>query len=336
MNQLPSVDLITPCRNRVEYLRDSLPSWLACPQLLQIIVVDFNSTTLVIDDLGDLRGERVTVVRVEDESLWRQGRAQNIGLGLAEADLVLKTDADVATVDIRPYVERMADDPGIFFKGFSKLGTSSGLCLAPRRRMKAAGGYHDHMSGWGGDDVDFYWRLKKRKLKPLVFQPESFREQGQKMAGKNSEAPRLDSELIADHQELARQPFFSGFRNTLLARIQRQTKRLALRWGYTRVEGRPNLVQAELRPSSHWRLQMARHSIELANILAVAHYQQTESVWTLMNSDGFGELLNEHQLPRCRDRQERKDLLASLPQRRRALRQLAQELGVDLQPASPD
>ena len=334
MSQLPSVELITPCRNRVEYLRDSLPSWLACPQLQRIIVVDFNSTTPVIDDLGDLSSERVTVVRVEDESLWRQGRAQNIGLGLAEADLVLKTDADVATVDIRPYVERMADDPGIFFKGFSKLGTSSGLCLAPRRRMKAAGGYHDHMSGWGGDDVDFYRRLKKRKLKPLVFQPESFREQGQKMAGKNSEAPRLDSELIADHQELARQPFFSGFRNTLLARIQRQNKRLALRWRYTPVEGRPNLVQAELRASSHWRLQVARHSIELANILAVVHYQQTESVWTLMNSDGFGELLNEHQLPRCRNRQERKALLASLPRRRRALRQLARELGVDLQPAS--
>jgi len=335
MSPLPSVELITPCRNRVEYLRDSLPSWLACPQLLRIIVVDFNSTTPVIDDLGDLRGERVTVVRVEEEPLWRQGRAQNIGLGLAEADLVLKTDADVATVNIRPYVERMADDPGIFFKGFSKLGTSSGLCLAPRRRMRAAGGYHDHMSGWGGDDVDFYRRLKKRKLKPLVFQPESFREQGQKMAGKNSEAPRLDSELIADHQGLARQPFFSGFRNTLLARIQRQTKRMALRWRYTPAEEQPNLVHARLRGSSRCRLRVARHSIELANILAVANYQKTESVWALMNSEGFQMLLNAHQLPRCRNRQERKALLSTMPQRRRALRQLALDLGVDLLPDSP-
>lgn len=332
MSPLPSVDLITPCRNRVEYLRDSLPSWLACPQLRRIIVVDFNSSTPVIDDLGDLSGERVTVVRVEDEPLWRQGRAQNIGLGLAKADLVLKTDADVATVDIQPYLERMADDPGIFFKGFSKLGTSSGLCLAPRRKMKAAGGYHDHMSGWGGDDVDFYRRLKKRKLKPLVFQPESFCEQGQKMAGKNSEAPRVDTDLIADHQELARQPFFSGFRNTLLARIQRQNKRLALRWRYTPATARPNLVRAELRASSRWRLQLSRHSIELANILAVAHFQTSESVWSLMNSEGFGTLLEQHQLPRCRKRQERQALLASLPQRRRALRDLAQELGVDLQP----
>ena len=334
MNPLPSVDLITPCRNRVEYLRDSLPSWLACPQLRQIIVVDFNSTVPVIDDLGDLRGERVTVVRVEEEPIWRQGRAQNIGLGLAEADLVLKTDADVATVDIRPYVAQMAEDPGLFFKGFSKLGTSSGLCLAPRRRMKAAGGYHDHMSGWGGDDVDFYRRLRKRKLRAQVFQPESFREQGQKMAGKNSEAPRLDTDLIGDHQELARQPFFSGFRNTLLARIQRQNKRLALRWRYTPARERPNLVQAELCASSRWRMQVARHSVELANILAVAHYQRTASVWELMNSEGFQALLQQHQLPRCRNRKERLALLESLPQRRQALGQLAQELGVALQPTT--
>jgi hypothetical protein len=330
MSQLPSVDLITPCRNRVEYLRDSLPSWLACPQLRKIIVVDFNSTIPVIDALGDLDGERVTVVRVEGEPIWRQGRAQNVGLGLAEADLVLKTDADVATVDIQSYVSQMGEDPGIFFKGFSKLGTSSGLCVAPRGKMKATGGYHDHMSGWGGDDVDFYRRLKKRKLRALIFQPESFHEQGQKMAGKNSEAPRLDTELIAGHQELARQPFFSGFRNTLLARIQRQSKRLALRWRYTQVEGRANLVQAELRASSSWRLQVARHSIELANILAVAYYQNTESVWELIHSKTFRDILEQHQLPPWSNRRERLELLSNLRDYRVRLHELANSMDVKL------
>jgi glycosyltransferase involved in cell wall biosynthesis len=332
MSALPSVNLVTPCRNRGEYLRESLPSWLACPQLQRIIVVDFNSTTpAVIDDLDDLIDERVTVVRVEDEPLWRQGRAQNIGLGLADADLILKIDADVATVDIRPYVERMAEDPTIFFKGFSKLGTSSGLCLAPRRRMLTVGGYHDHMSGWGGDDVDFYRRLKKRKLKPQVFQPESFHEQRQKMAGKNSEAPRLDSELVSDPKRLASQPFFSNFRNTLLARIQRQNKRLALRWRYSQSERCLNLVHAKMTASSHWRMKVARHSIELANIIAIAYYEKFESAWTLMSSNGFSELLHKHQLPRCRNRKEREALLATLPQRRHQMGQLAQELGVDLQ-----
>lgn len=328
MSQLPSVDLITPCRNRVEYLRDSLPSWLACPQLQRIIVVDFNSTTPVIDELGDFGDERVTVVRVEDEPMWRQGRAQNIGLGLAEADLVLKTDADVATVDIRHYVERMAEDPGIFFKGYCKQGTSSGLCLAPLRRMRAIGGYHDHMSGWGGDDVDFYRRLKKRKLRPLVFQPESFQEQGQKMAGKNSEARRLDSDLISDPDQLAKQPYFTGFRNTLLARIHRQNKRLALRWHYTPTDDNPNQLHAELRPSSLWRMQAARYSIELANILSIAHYKTTDSAWELIRSKAFIDTLENYQLPRCHNQKERQQLINSLPERRTELRKLAISLGV--------
>ena len=39
---------------------------------------------------------------------------------------------------------------------------------------------------------------------------------------------------------------------------------------------------------------------ELANIFAIAYYEKVESAWTLMSSISFDELLNEHQLPRCR------------------------------------
>ncbi len=184
MNSLPSLDLITPCRNRAEDLKNSLPSWIACELINRIIVVDFNSSKPVIEELSGATNERLTVVRVEDEPLWRQGRAQNVGLALTEAQLVLKIDADVSVVDLHPYVEAMASDPTLFFTGFSKHGTSSGLCLAPRRKLRAIGGYHDHMSGWGGDDVDIYRRLKKRGLRREIFKAESFSEQGQKMATK--------------------------------------------------------------------------------------------------------------------------------------------------------
>lgn len=336
MSPLPSVDLITPCRNRVEYLRVSLPSWLACPQIQRIIIVDFNSTIPVVDTLGDLKDERVTVVRVDEEPIWRQGRAQNIGLGLAQGDLVLKTDADVSTVDIQTYVEKMSEDSSIFFKGYCKLGTSSGLCMAPRHQMKSIGGYHDHMSGWGGDDVDLYRRLKKRKLKALLFQPESFQEQGQKMAGKNSEARRLDSDLIADHQQLAQQPYFSGFRNTLLARIQRQNKRVSLRWRYTPSAANPCLVHAKLRRSSHWRLQSARCSIELANILAITYYPKDDSVWDVLRCQEFLDILESHRLPKWRSRMERQQILDSIPDHKRKLRKLAKSLGVPLLSEQPN
>lgn len=179
------------------------------------------------------------------------------------------------------------------------------------------------MSGWGGYDVDIYRRLKKQKLKPLIFKPESFCEQRQTMAGKNSEAPLLDSELLSDPKRLASQPFFSNFRNILLATIQRQTKRRALRWRYHQAEDNPNLVYATMKPSSLWRIQVARHHIELANILALAYFERTESPWTLMSQPKFQEVLHQHHLPRCRSRREREALIATLPQQRLKMRELA-------------
>ena len=330
MNNLPSLDLITPCRNRSENLKNSLPSWIACQQIQRIIVVDFNSTRPVIDDLNGVTSDRLTVVRVEDEPLWRQGRAQNAGLALSEAEFILKIDADVSVVDLAPYVEAVSNDPNLFFTGFSKHGTSSGLCLASRRKLRAIGGYHDHMSGWGGDDVDIYRRLKKKGFRREIFKAESFSEQGQKMATKNSEAPRLDSQIVADPQGLARKPYFTGFRNSLLARIHTQSKRRNLRWFYSQDTDNPITKKAQLKPSCQWRLQIGRHSTELANILALTFYNQFDSPWELMKSDAFKQILAAHQLPRQQDRRQRNDLIEQLPQRLSALRQLANELGLEL------
>lgn len=324
------MDLVTPCRNRAEDLKNSMPSWIECELINRIIVVDFNSSKPVIEELDAARHERLTVVRVENEPLWRQGRAQNVGLALTDSELVLKIDADVSIVDLRPYVEAMASDPTLFFTGFSKHGTSSGLCLAPRRKLRAIGGYHDHMSGWGGDDVDIYRRLKKRGLRREIFKAESFSEQGQKMATKNSEAPRLDSQLLADPQRLARKPYFTGFRNSLLARIHSQSKRRNLRWTFHQSAANPTTKEAQTKPNCEWRLQMGRHSTELANILALAHFNKFDSAWELMKSETFRLILEAHQLPRYQGRRQRKQLIDELPQRLTELTNLASELGLEL------
>jgi hypothetical protein len=330
MNNLPSLDLLTPCRNRADDLKASLPSWMSCDLIRQIIVVDFNSSKPVIEELSNACNERLTVVRVENEPLWRQGRAQNVGLGLSDAELVLKIDADVSVIDLHPYVESMVADPTLFFTGFSKHGTSSGLCLAPRRKLRGIGGYHDHMSGWGGDDVDLYRRLKKRGLRREIFKAESFAEKGQKMATKNSEAPRLDSRLVADPEGLARKPYFTGFRNSLLARIHNQNKHRTLRWSYTQGDGSLIAKDAKMKSSCDWRLRTGRHSTELANILALAFFNQFDSAWDLMKTERFAQILNTHQLPRARGRQQRQHLINQLPQRLTTLRRLASDLGLEL------
>ncbi len=76
-------------------------------------------------------------------------------------------------------------------------------------------------------------------------------------------------------------------------------------------------------------MQMGRHSTELANILALAFYNQFESAWELMKSEAFRQILATHQLPRCQGRRQRKELVDELPQRLTALTNLAGELGLE-------
>ena len=86
---MTAVDLITPCRNRAEHVVRSLPSWLACPQVAQILIVDFSSSPPLLPQLHGFDLSRVTVIRIEDEPLWRQGRAQYVALGFTRSERVL-------------------------------------------------------------------------------------------------------------------------------------------------------------------------------------------------------------------------------------------------------
>lgn len=352
---MPLVDLITPCRNRAEYLLKSLPTWLACDKLNRIIIVDFNSADPVYDQLiksdqGNLDWSRICVVRAEDEPFWRQGRAQNIGIQFSDAELILKIDADVAVGTIDSYVASCGDDPQLFFKGFSKLGTSSGLCLCPRRAAARVSGYHDHMSGWGGDDVDFYRRLVKQGFHYAHFQADDFHEVTQPMAGKNSEARRLDTHWLAPHDHLAKQAFFTGCRNGLLSRIQRQQRQSRLRWSYVPAPGSAD--QGSKHHSSnrgsnqgsnrtgHWlavakrrnaRLQpIFNYNIELANILTIYHWNKGgySDHFSILKEGEVQELISSYRLILPHQKDDVKALLKALPQKRVHLLELAERLGV--------
>ena len=329
---MTAVDLITPCRNRAEHVVHSLPSWLACPQVAQILIVDFSSSPPLLPQLHGFDLSRVTVIRIEDEPLWRQGRAQNVALGFTRSERVLKVDADIEVVDIQPYLDAMEANPTLFYRGFSKLGSSSGSCLFPRNHGRRCGGWHDQMSGWGGDDVDFYRRLRRRGLQAQVFAPESFRETTQPMEGKNSEAPRIDSTLVENQPQLASQPRFSGVRNTLLSVLGKQTRRSALRFRFTRDAQIPQLVHARLRKRSSQELALGRYTIELANILTIHQYCPSLHPREILGTPEFQRIRDVYQLPRPKNRSERRRLIDEMPQRLRNLRALAQDLGVPTLP----
>lgn len=330
---LPSLDLLTPCRNRTEHLLTSLPSWLANPLIRQIVIVDFSSSEPLADRIAQHTNqreqERLRVIRVEHEALWRQGRAQNVGLQASDADLVLKVDADIAVGDLSGYVTAMEREPNLFFKGFSKLGTSSGLCLFRRRAGQRIGGYHDHLSGWGGDDVDFYRRLQRQQQTFRYFEAEHFQEVTQPMQIKNSEAPRLDSHLFIPQEELIRDPYFTGCRNGILAKLLHQRRRTRLRWKLQ--PGSHDFEQRAVSRSRNSRLQpLFAYNVELANLIAMKHYQRGSVHWPILRNDAVQTLIQNHQVVIAKGGAARRRQLQELPERLDRLRHLAEQLQLPL------
>ena len=326
---MTSLDLITPCRNRAEQLLRSLPSWLACPRVDRILIVDFSASPPLLPQLAGFDLTRVTVIRVEDEPIWRLGRAQNVALRYSRSDLILNINADIEVVTIDPYLEAMETNPHLYYRGFSKRGTSSGSCLFRRRQGQRCGGWHDHMSGWGGDDLDFYDRMRRRGQRAALFDAASFQEIRQRMETKNSdEAPRLDSQLLQNQPDLVCQPRFTGVRNTLLSVLRRQNRQRTLRYRFLDDPGNPRLVQARLRRRSRLELAIGQHSVELANILTIHHYRPDLHPSEIMATPTYAEIVERHGLPPARNRQQRRQLLAELPERLNQLRGLADQLGV--------
>lgn len=47
----------------------------------------------------------------------------------------------------------------------------------------------------------------------------------------------------------------------------------------------------KLRKDRGWRMQLARHGTELANVLALAHFDRVDTPWELMRSDAFQQVV---------------------------------------------
>jgi glycosyltransferase involved in cell wall biosynthesis len=150
--------LVTPNRDRLEHLRQTLPSWQESATISEIVVVDFGSAVPI--RLGDFdRPDKLRIVRVENTDRWRIGMAINVGVDLARCDYICKFDSDIAIVDEK----RLAglDLTTSFFRGDHRRAVSNGQVVFHRSHWQRIGGYNEWLSGYGFDDMDFYIRLRR-------------------------------------------------------------------------------------------------------------------------------------------------------------------------------
>jgi hypothetical protein len=165
-NGRDGLSLVTSAKNRTENLLKALTTWLACPEISEVVIVDWGSDAPVraaIDAAG-FTDQRIRVVRVENEPRWILSYAFNIGFRVARYDRILKADADITLepdffaknrLGPREFIAgnwRTAQEGQAFVNGFFYLHKSD---------VAGVGGFNEYITTYGWDDDDIYDRLEK-------------------------------------------------------------------------------------------------------------------------------------------------------------------------------
>ena len=180
-----NLSVIIPAFNEAGYLPSTLDSIQRASEHLrsksgvdvEVIVVDNNST----DDTGAIaEAMGATVVR---EPVQGIGRARNRGASAAQGDVLVFVDADVTVPPtLLEAVHEAMSDPAcigggveveyrprrlvirLYLRGWRLLARLTGMVqgatqFCRRSAFEAVGGYDENV--WIGEDVDFFWSLKK-------------------------------------------------------------------------------------------------------------------------------------------------------------------------------
>jgi hypothetical protein len=149
--------------DRLEYLQRALPTWLACPEVDEVVLVDWSSRMpLSPDNLP--RDERIKIVRVDGQSRWVLTKCCNLGIAQASGDRVLRLDADDLLDEsfVRSHPHRKNN---FYCADLSKIVRVddvhlSGVVYAPRPLFLEVGGYNERLLTYGCDDDDLVARMR--------------------------------------------------------------------------------------------------------------------------------------------------------------------------------
>jgi GT2 family glycosyltransferase len=155
--------IITTCKGRLDHLKQTLPQF-AKQSDAEAIVVDY-SCPQGSGDWVRKNFPQVKVVEVRGEAYFRANHARNCGAAQASSPYLIFLDADTLVAD--DFITRIehALVPNSFLRIRYRLGNDlNGACVVPAEAFRTCGGYDDVIEGYGGEEQELYWRLRRQGL----------------------------------------------------------------------------------------------------------------------------------------------------------------------------
>ncbi len=166
--KMSRISLCTAIMDRLEFLKEALPTWLKLP-FDEIIIVDWSSRIPVAEHiLKDFKDERIKIIRVDGKEKYNQSKASNLKIMAAKCPIILSIDCDIKLGE--DFFKRNNFVDGIFIIGDQKKNPgTTGTCLVSKSEFDRLNGYNELMNGWGYHDNDFYNRLENIGLLKKYF-----------------------------------------------------------------------------------------------------------------------------------------------------------------------
>ena len=164
--------IITTCKNRLEHLKQTLPSMTAVAGA-EIVVVDYGCEQGTAAWVKANHPE-VRVITVTDDPVFHVARARNIGASQAKHDIVCFIDADNFVLgDLSEWVLQNFHRGSFFL--VDEVGTSAaGFLLCHKMDFFAVAGYDEALRGWAPEDMDLYERIEQSGIKREFIRPNMF------------------------------------------------------------------------------------------------------------------------------------------------------------------
>ena len=158
-------------RDRLDHLRESLPTWLACKEVSQVLLVDWSSREPLAlpDDV------RVDLVRVEGQTRWHHSKCHNQEVELAGCERILRLDAD-HVLSPSFFTRHYLEEGELFRYAITPSSDENekhlaGAVYARRDDFLRVGGYNERLVHYGYEDEDLVRRLVASGLRARDLDP---------------------------------------------------------------------------------------------------------------------------------------------------------------------